>query len=460
MKKINWYKYLLYVLRGVMYIKRGIIFMWNFITKKFHWLDKIYRITIGFFVYKIILLIKKQFKKISFTKQESRLEFFGRRTTLQIILFVVVFAIMLPHSTLYTKEYNEISGRNSLLFSIIGPGDQDFSFEEISLNLNTPLDTNEQTWKQGAITIDAYTIGDNTKQKTPKDLVSITAGGTALTKPIIMSGIDTGDFADTSDPATTDRSAIVYYAVQPGDVIGKIAEKFGISIQTILWSNNLTIRSYIRPGDELAILPVDGVIYTVKSGDTISKIARTYDATTETIVRYNGISESNIKIGETLIIPGGIKPTTYARPRYIATQPTQFNKVVAPKPSINAPAGTGYLWPTSVSTLTQYFGWRHGGLDIAGPIGSPLYATKSGTVLKSQCGWNWGYGCYVHIDHGNGIQTIYAHASQLFVSAGDYVTQGQNIAAMGSTGNSSGSHIHFEIRVNGKRQNPLAYIRR
>jgi murein DD-endopeptidase MepM/ murein hydrolase activator NlpD len=112
-----------------------------------------------------------------------------------------------------------------------------------------------------------------------------------------------------------------------------------------------------------------------------------------------------------------------------------------------------------VRRITQYFGWRHTGLDIAGKLGTPIYATRAGKVIKSQCGWNGGYGCYIIIDHGGGVISLYGHNSQLFVSVGDKVVQGQNISVEGSTGRSTGPHLHFEIRVNGVHQNPLKYIR-
>lgn len=98
-------------------------------------------------------------------------------------------------------------------------------------------------------------------------------------------------------------------------------------------------------------------------------------------------------------------------------------------------------------------------MDIAGPIGTAIYAAKGGTVVKAQPGWNGGYGTYIILDHGDGLQTLYGHNSQLFVAVGEVVSQGQTIAAMGSTGRSTGPHLHFEVRVNGSRLNPLKYIR-
>ncbi|EKE07008.1 MAG: membrane protein, partial [uncultured bacterium] len=140
-------------------------------------------------------------------------------------------------------------------------------------------------------------------------------------------------------------------------------------------------------------------------------------------------------------------------------RPSSFDNVV-PVSSVATPAGSGYLWPTDAKIITQYYTWQHNGLDIASRVGTRIYATKAGTITVSQCGWNTGYGCYIKIDHGNGLTSLYGHNSQLLVNVGDYVTQGQNIALMGSTGNSSGSHVHFEIRVNNNNVNPLSYVRK
>ena len=161
-------------------------------------------------------------------------------------------------------------------------------------------------------------------------------------------------------------------------------------------------------------------------------------------------------IGEELIIPGGEKP----QPVYVPpVRKSALGSIGAPPPSIGAPAGSGYLWPTTVRRITQYFGLRHTGVDIAGPVGTPLYAAKAGIVTKSQCGWNGGYGCYVVVDHGSGVETLYGHASELLVTAGEDVSQGQTIALMGSTGRSTGPHVHFEVHLNRRLQNPLQYIR-
>ena len=261
------------------------------------------------------------------------------------------------------------------------------------------------------------------------------------------------------------RSEITYYVVNNGDTISSIANKFRISINTILWSNNMTAFSLIRPGDKLTILPVSGTVYTVKSGDTVGKVAMKFGVEESSIFQYNNIRSANsLVIGKTIIIPGGKKisddATTIATIKKTNTGKSSnavavIEKLINPK---KAPeSGTALLWPTEGHRITQYYSWRHTAVDIANHVGTPLYAAKAGTVEFA--GWSTGYGNNVVINHGGGMKTRYAHASKLFVKVGDEVDRGEEIAAMGSTGWSTGPHIHFEVMINGVKYNPLNYIR-
>ncbi len=269
----------------------------------------------------------------------------------------------------------------------------------------------------------------------------------AVLKPkTITTTIDGGD--------QPQRTEIVHYTVQRGDTVSTIARKFGISVNTILWANNLSSFSLIRPGDKLTILPYSGIQYTVKRGDTLARIARTYGVTEDKIRNYNNLG-SILRIGEKLMIPGG-KKISYAR-----TTSRSYTGVSVIKDLVKSPSkqvsGNKMAWPTEGHRITQYFSWRHSGLDIGNKSGTPLYAADAGKVTYS--GWSRGYGYNVVIDHGGGKKTRYAHASKLFVKVGDYVDKGEHIAAMGSTGWSTGPHIHFEVIINGKKYNPLNYIK-
>lgn len=451
------YEILLYFLRSLIYIKRAIFWLLKKIWILLVRLNESFKSTLGFQIYKVWFKIQRNTVKLKIPWDSRLVEFVGKRSVLQILILIVIIIIMIPHSKLYTKNDNNIPGRNTILYRLVGPGEQDFVVEEVSNNLSLNTSSKQsQTWNQGAVSVQPSNSSLNQNITTQSDITSFGANGLAVNKPIIMPG---AKLPGTEE--STGRSEISYHTVQSGETIGVIAEKYNISVVTILWANDLSIRSYIRPGDKLKILPVSGLIHKVTRGDTLSKIIKLYDAEIDKIIKYNKLKEdgSDIIIGEELLIPGGVKP----QPVYTYVPPvkkyTQLSDIAAPPPSVTAPAGSGYLWPTSVRHITQYYGWRHTGLDIAGPVGSPLYASKSGKVIKSQCGWNGGYGCYIIIDHGGGIHTLYAHVNQLYVSYGEQVVQGQTIATMGSTGRSTGSHIHFEVRVNGSRLNPLKYIK-
>jgi len=266
----------------------------------------------------------------------------------------------------------------------------------------------------------------------------------------------------SSAPASN-RTEISYYTVGNGDTISSIANKFQISVNTVLWSNNLTAFSLIRPGDKLTILPVSGTTYKVASGDTVGRIALKFGVEENDIFQYNNIKSANgLVIGQTIIIPGGkkISDVTAVAVNSPVIKKTS-NAVAVIEKLINpskAPASNStLLWPTVGHRITQYYSWRHTAVDIANHVGTPLYAAADGTVVFS--GWSTGYGNNIVIDHGNGMKTRYAHASKLFVKVGDSVDRGDQIAAMGSTGWSTGPHIHFEVMVNGVKLNPLNYIK-
>jgi len=230
--------------------------------------------------------------------------------------------------------------------------------------------------------------------------------------------------------------------------LGTIAEKFNLTVSTILWENNLTWNSTIRPGQKLKILPDSGINHEVKSGDTVLAIAKKYQTDAKKIISDNKLADAgDIKIGDLLFIPEGIKPT-----RVVSSYKP---KTTHYEPAVDT--GTKLLWPTLSHRMTQYYHWRHHAVDIGDKTGNPIYASESGKVERS--GWSRGYGYNVVINHGNGIKTVYAHASKLLVSKGESVVRGQTIAAIGSTGWSTGPHLHFEVRVNNIKQNPLNYIK-
>ena len=248
-------------------------------------------------------------------------------------------------------------------------------------------------------------------------------------------------FLESMSPATQElagRSEVYTYVVEAGDTQIAISELFGISLDTLLWANGLTSRSIIRPGDTLTILPVNGIRYTVVKGDTVQTIAKKYNAVADDIVVYNNLpSDGTIVEGESIVIPGGIKPLPVV-PK-VSVQPTRVTRQTIQ-------ASQGWLVQPAPG---RNWGRLHGfnGVDIANSCGTPIVAAAAGTVIVADdIGWNGGYGKYVKLQHLNGVITLYAHAKELLADVGVQVNQGETIALMGTTGRSTGCHVHFEVR--------------
>jgi murein DD-endopeptidase MepM/ murein hydrolase activator NlpD len=257
------------------------------------------------------------------------------------------------------------------------------------------------------------------------------------------------------------RKDAMEYTVQPGDSVSTIAADFDISVNTILWENNLTAYSLIRPGDKLVILPATGVNHKVAKGETLGAISSKYDIDAEAILLANNMADNSpLTIGQKLFIPGGRKyyvaPPPAPKPAASAYNPITVIKDLINPDADNVPANKMF-WPAK-GIITQYYTWRHHGLDIANKQGTPIYACDAGTIVHS--GWSKaGYGNMIEIDHGGGKHTRYGHFYQLSVKVGDVVKRGQVIGLMGTTGKSTGPHLHLEVRINNVTYNPLSYIK-
>jgi hypothetical protein len=263
---------------------------------------------------------------------------------------------------------------------------------------------------------------------------------------------------------TRPRTEVTTYIVQQGDTIFGIAEKFGLQPETILWGNYYTLADdphRLSPGQELFILPVNGTYHKWSEGEGLNGVARGYNVTPEDIINWGGNhldantlgdwSNPNIEPGTMLVVPGGHRAfVTWSAPRITRDNPG-VAKLLGPGSCgtiMDGAVGTGtFVWPANNHWLSGYDfspSTNHYGIDIAGSLGDAIYAADNGVVVYS--GWNnWGYGYVVVIDHGNGWQTLYAHMSAINVGCGQSVYQGGVIGAFGSTGNSSGPHLHFEM---------------
>jgi murein DD-endopeptidase MepM/ murein hydrolase activator NlpD len=247
------------------------------------------------------------------------------------------------------------------------------------------------------------------------------------------------------------RLEIVTYTVQPGDTVQSIAALFDLQPTTIMWANPAIedAPDLLRIGQEVVILPVDGAYHKVAEGDTLDSIAEKYKVESKAITdcKYNRLEPPTYSMqeGMYLIIPGGEKP-------YVPKVVTTYAGAIP-----EGARGTGrFQWPV-LGTITQGYWYGHRAIDIGAPIGSALLATDGGFV--SFAGWtDIGYGYLIVIDHANGFATYYAHLSNIYVFEGQAVERGQVIGAVGSTGWSTGPHLHFEVRYYGVQQNPRAYL--
>jgi len=259
----------------------------------------------------------------------------------------------------------------------------------------------------------------------------------------------------TTQISVKPRDSVVSYKVQKGDTLSTLAQKFGVTQATIRWQNDLKKEPILKPGQELEIPPVTGVVHKVKRGESIYSIAKDYDVSAQQIVNWPFNTFTNdetfdLAVGQLLIVPEGIEPQASPEPQYLAQRKRQT-------PSAGAVSGTGsFVWPAN-GGLTQYFVWYHPGIDIANKSAPDILAADSGTIIlvKYQ---TWAYGYHVIIDHGNGYSTLYGHMSSIYVNQGQTVSRGAPIGRMGSTGRSTGTHLHFEIRQNGVAQNPLSFL--
>jgi murein DD-endopeptidase MepM/ murein hydrolase activator NlpD len=305
--------------------------------------------------------------------------------------------------------------------------------------------------------------------------------------PIEASGPDLPPFGSDSSigvrPAadlrtlipTRQRLNILKYVVQAGDSIFGIADRFGLNPETVLWGNFDALEDNphsLKPGQELNILPVDGTLYVWKQGDGLVSVAGFFGVTPQDILDWPGnplpqdldLIEPAIEPGTPIVIPGGRRETVdWRAPRITRANPASA-RILGPGfcgEIYDGPIGAGFfVWPTPSYGISGYTfdPFVHPAIDIGGGEGNAIFAVDAGVVVYA--GWhNGGYGNVVVIDHGNGWQSLYAHLSSVSVGCGDGMFQGNVLGGMGSTGNSTGTHLHYEMQHDefGK-VNPLNFL--
>ncbi len=438
------YKIILRFLRLLVYVKR---FVWwvggalYFILKTLF--SPVWR-AVAFVYYKLSYLLKKG------GLNKSSYWLLGRKV-LQVISLAFFLLIVVPQTKLYSRKDIIIPGQKTIAYAL-SQTEQDFSLEEVYAE-ELAESAEVSPWREAVVIDENYYSGSGPSY-IDQELGGIMAGGMALNKPTILPGAS----------VSSRRDKVIEYTIEQGDSLSSIAFHYGVSVATIMWENNLTLRSLLKPGTVLRIPPSTGLMHTVKRGDTLNKIANAYEAKVEDIIKFNKLKDdgSDLVAGEKIMIPNGIRPEQRAVASIPRSNTVARTPVSVPPSSRSTPSVSGFVWPSAARMITQYYNWKHHAIDLAGPMNTANYAAKAGTVEKAQCGWNSGYGCYIIINHGGGVKTLYGHHNKLLVSPGDYVEAGQTIGLMGNTGKvygRTGIHLHFEIQINGVRVNPLGYVK-
>jgi LysM repeat protein len=294
---------------------------------------------------------------------------------------------------------------------------------------------------------------------------------TSIVNDSVLTSEDSGVNGDASSTDTTQIDSessdqISLYTVHAGDSLGEIAQMYNVSVNTIIWANDLKKGQAISPGDVLVILPISGIKYTVKKGDTVNSVAKSFNADVSDIVAYNGVDEDQgLTIGQQIIIPDGeisqgtgdaapTTTTTKSGSKTTTTKSSSTGKTTTSKGRVFQSAAGGsmtdpngyFIRPIVGGVRTQGI---HGNnaVDLASSYGTPILAAAAGKVILVKTGgWDGGYGNYAVIQHPNGMQTLYAHMSTVVATQGQSVTQGEVIGHMGETGDATGVHVHFEVR--------------
>ncbi len=276
--------------------------------------------------------------------------------------------------------------------------------------------------------------------------------------------------SQSPDPAV--RPAFITYTIQPGDTVSSIAAAFGIDPNYIIWNNPElgADPDSLLVGAKLLVPSVNGLVYHVALGDTLSDIAAIYQIDVQNIVGFlpNGLSSADSVVeGMVLVLPGAVPPPPPipAAVSVVEAGNPEPEPAAAPEPASNPypPSSTGYIWPY-YGPVSSPFGEPRGGgyhkgvdLDGFGNYGAPIVAAAEGTVVLAA--WDdWGLGYHVIIQHADGSRTVYAHLSQIYVSQGQYVSQGETVGALGDSGYATGPHLHFELWIGGVPVDPLAYL--
>lgn len=334
-----------------------------------------------------------------------------------IVLLIAVAAMLTSPSLVHASAITSFTGKIKSIFLAEKTDDQQSFATSQTMELFKP------------VVIDSTSTDDaNSVASSEQDSLQAVSG------PLRISTEDV-DFP-TSDTVSV-------YEVKQGDTIADVAKLFNVSVNTIMWANNLSSKT-ITKGETLIILPITGIKHNVKKGDTIDTIAKKYKADEQDIATYNGLAvDASLAVGDTVIVPDG-EIEVIQQPQKAKTSKTKKPRI------LNSYANStpdGFLTrPLSGGRKTQGI-HGHNGIDIAATPGTPVVASGNGRVIVAKMGgYNGGYGNMIIITHDRGVQTVYAHLRDIYITSGQTVAQGQVIGEVGNTGRSSGPHLHFEVR--------------
>lgn len=393
-------------------------------------------------IYKLYLIVINRIRKS--IRFKNRLSFLVANRHFIHVILIIIGLLVTSSNVLNAQEIrSDDFGKKSALYGLIKNDE-----EEIIETAESIKPKQQKRYISNSIAVTKSTPELEADDEAEEDIIAL--AGSAIVKENVL------------ETESGQRGNIIEHEVEEGESVGTLADRYGVSASTILWANDLDDDDYIKPGQTLSIPPTTGVVYVVKSNDTLDSIADKYEGDATQIAEYNDLENtSSIIEGQTLIIPDGKVPPPPApapttRLADLGTLWSGTPTTSDPAPPAAAPTGGSLQWPTTSHRISQYYHWGHRAIDVDGVTGDPLYAAEAGTVVSA--GWNGGYGLRVVINHGGGMQTLYGHASKIYVTPGQTVTRGQTIALQGNTGWSTGDHLHFEVIVNGSKPNPLSYF--
>lgn len=429
------------LLKGLGAVGRGLVVTFRIAAPPIRWILRMVFALVLVSLYKLYLVVRLRLAALWRPAKNKIL--FPLSTRYVVHAIVILLLLFVTTNSMKAREIRqEQPFQPSLLSALIS---RDVANDPIIERATTPV-TKEESYHGGIGGISPLDV----TEALATEAVAATQENSSLIKPELSAT------TATAQP----RQDVLYHAVEGGETIGSIAEQYNISINTVLWENKLGPRDYIQPGQKLTVLPMTGISYQIQKGDTLAAIASKYEGDVSEILDFNKLPDASaISAGEILLIPRGrIPPPPAPAPavRLAIANGSQDNNYSNTPPPNARGTGKGLLWPTISRRINQYFTYRHTGIDIDGDFGTPIYAADDGRVAF--VGWSRGYGLNVIIDHGNGMQTLYAHASKSYVKVGQNVSKGQTIAAQGLTGWTTGVHVHFEVHINGRQVNPFSYL--